>query len=267
MSGVMQGATIAGRFFTLLPRALTYVTAIGLIGEMVGLLRGRIVRERPTEVMRAVIAADIGMVGALVRDGSVDLTTINPQDNMTAFLYACRGGNVSIARLLYESAQPSPGDVQRALVLAANRGHQEMVTWLVSCCKAVLSLPDDSGKNALMSASEGGHCNIIRSCIDAGVSTTAVNKKNKNATALVYACANGHMDAVKLLVSVRMMEAQKGPEEKMVVVCEMGMAFARATLNRHTQIATWLTEYCDKNFAQEDQLLMTVWALRSPEQS
>ncbi|MCY3974400.1 MAG: ankyrin repeat domain-containing protein [Simkaniaceae bacterium] len=192
--------------------------------------------DNPTELMRAVIATDFGGVETLVKDGSVDLTSVNAKDGMTAFLYACRDGSEAIARLLYEAKKPSKADVQRALVLVAEKGYENMITWLITSCKANASLPDDSGKTALMSASGGGHCDVIRWLIGKGVPVDRANRKDKNATALAYACANGHTDAAQLLLAA--CTAQKHRPK-------MGGAFTRAARNGHVEAMQWLIGCCE----------------------
>ena len=192
-----------------------------------------------TELMRSVLEEDVSEVINLLDKRNADPAITNPQDDeMTSFLYACKGGYRTIALLLYEAHHPSEADMSRALMLAIENGHESVVIWLVASCKVTPSERNGRGENALMLASAKGYCGIVRFLLEEGVAVDEVNRKQDDATALVYACAKGHILVAQLLQT----RSQPGCRAK---------AFRYAARNGHTEIMEWLGDCYGFELLQE----------------
>ncbi|MCY3974319.1 MAG: ankyrin repeat domain-containing protein [Simkaniaceae bacterium] len=183
-----------------------------------------------TELMRTVLKGNLEQARELVANPLVDLMIANVnEDGMTAFLYACREGNLEIAKLLRTSGRTEQSDVSRALVLAIEQGHTEIGRWLIASCDADVSRPDDSGTTPLMLASAKGRGEIIPVLVEHGAQVDEINREDNNVTALAYACGNGHKEIARMLLT----EYQaKGT----------GKAFRRAVRNEQTEIVQWLID-------------------------
>ena len=93
---------------------------------------------------------------------------------------------------------------QTPLHVAAEKGFVDVVRVLVQRMGVDLDVPDDAGWTALHWASairreKGAEaCDIVKILLDAGAEVGAVTK-DKGDSALHFAAANGHLEAVKLL--------------------------------------------------------------------
>ena len=85
----------------------------------------------------------------------------------------------------------------RGLILAAGRGHIEIVKLLLENGADVNSRTKD-GDTALIVASKAGHTNVVKLLLERGAD---VNAKNRNGRmALMGATNQGHLNVVKLLL-------------------------------------------------------------------
>lgn len=90
-------------------------------------------------------------------------------------------------------------DVNKALLKAAESGNANEVQALVSQ-KADLETTDDSGKTPLIIASERGHIQVVAFLLKQGANVNAAATIN-DFTALMGAVNGEHVDAIKVLLS------------------------------------------------------------------
>ena len=251
LAGFVSGATIGtaiGNVVALLPRTsagtlvgtatgATCGTVMGILfksalGSSRGASRGSLARRESTSDPHAVDKGDSARRMIIEKDREGD-------DGPEAFLRACRDGNESDAQLLYEEANPSEAVVSEALMSAVTGGHERVVRWLITSCNAGVSLSDDSGRTPLMLASAEGQCGVIRILVGAGALINKVNPEDDYKTALVYACENGHTDAVRLLCDeyAEKKATTDGTETK---IEGMEMGFKCAARKGHVRVMQWL---------------------------
>ena len=153
----------------------------------------------------------------------------------TLFMLACKGGYVSIARLLIEKrvnindkslktgktalmeasckgygelvslllkmgANPNISDVNEktALHYSSMNGHYRVTNILVNS-NVNLNASDDEGVTPLMLASQRGHYEIVNLLLQNEASVSICNRKLQ--TAIEFACINGHKNVVELLLN------------------------------------------------------------------
>jgi ankyrin repeat protein len=86
-----------------------------------------------------------------------------------------------------------------ALHLASDKGHLNVVQWLVQSCQANLEVSTHCGRTALFWASMRGHVKIVQWLIQVAHANVEV-KDSDGATALYYASYRGHLPVVQCLL-------------------------------------------------------------------
>ena len=84
-----------------------------------------------------------------------------------------------------------------ALIIAASKGHKEIVQYLIKA-GANVNLSDHNGETALMDAASQGHKEIVQDLIKAGANVNLSN--NNGTTALRAAVLKGHKEIVQDLI-------------------------------------------------------------------
>jgi ankyrin repeat protein len=122
-------------------------------------------------------------------------------DRFTPLMRACNAGNLAAARVLcaaraiVEQGRRQSGN--QALMFASERGHLEVVRFLVLECNATVSQSAFKGRTALSEASYGGHADVVRFLVAEG---TASEDTCYGSTALGWAASKGHFEVVRTLL-------------------------------------------------------------------
>jgi ankyrin repeat protein len=93
---------------------------------------------------------------------------------------------------------------QTPLILAATKGHTEIVHLLCSTCPSSIGKQDIRGRDAIMEASRGGHdtsVQIILTFAPGGPSSLLENADVDGNTALHVASSNGHLLVLRTLLA------------------------------------------------------------------
>ena len=107
----------------------------------------------------------------------------------------CQANQASrVERLLQKPQHPSG----RALLLAADEGHLEVVRLLLEAGADKEAATIDGATTALIVAAGSGHLEVVRLLLEAGADKDAAT--TDGATALLYATHNGHLEVVRLLL-------------------------------------------------------------------
>ncbi len=143
------------------------------------------------------------------------------------------------------------------LLLAANQGHTDVVSWLV----ADLGVPVDSlggvgYMTALHAAAFGGHLEAMQVLLEAGASTAFVmpNGYEGGSPAMNHACAGGHLAAVQWLFDRGVPLYQPPPSDH---VRDRHAVFDAVTRD-HADVAVWVAQHCP---AQELDLQLAICSL------
>ena len=154
----------------------------------------------------------------------------------TALHYACKNGALDIVKMLILKGADIEAEEEGGLtplMMAATRRHCSVVEVLISseaspniknkkgctalhnACEngaldivkmlilkgAIIETEDRNGSTPLMMAARKGHHSVVKKLVSSGASLN-INKKNEEGhTALDYACENGDLDIVKVLIS------------------------------------------------------------------
>ena len=132
-----------------------------------------------------------------LKDVDVDHTDI---DGQTA-LHAAQRGHVDVVKKLVEAGagvRTMDTEGRTCLLLAAGRGHTEVVRYLVGLPGVEIDHTDDEDWTALHLAADMNHTDAMQVLIDAGADIE-VGSTSGNSP-LHWACSSGSLDAVKLLV-------------------------------------------------------------------
>jgi ankyrin repeat protein len=167
-------------------------------------VNGRDAQDR-TPVMAATYGRHASAVEALIRAGA----DVNQRDRMlnNPFLYAGAEGMLDILKLA-AAAGADPRLTNRyggtALIPAAERGHVEVVDWLLENTKVEVNHVNRLGWTALLEAivlSDGGprHQRIVASLIRHGADVNIPDREGR--TPLYHARSRGHTEIRALLES------------------------------------------------------------------
>jgi len=124
-------------------------------------------------------------------------------DGITALMTASVGGHLEAVKLLLENGADvtaTDKDGLTCLMNAAENGNVEVLKALVQHAddKSFLDTISSTGYNALTIASAHGHANVIEFLVEAGANVGAVDENG--VTALMYAAASNHVDAMRALL-------------------------------------------------------------------
>lgn len=155
-------------------------------------------------LIKAIKDGQIGIIGALIRDG-VDINEVHGIFHETPLMLAVQNNHIEIARiLLIFGANINARDAfhTTSLMMACKLGHLNMVRMLL-VEKANLNLIDRMDRNCLMMAAEKGHFHIVQELINAGANVNArgaILGGGFNLTLLMLAAEAGHSEVVQELI-------------------------------------------------------------------
>jgi len=152
-------------------------------------------QEGHVEILAALLAAGARVEGAKRSDGSTPL-----------WAASANGHTGAVSALLAAGAEVDPicqddpeDDATAAtpLWVASSGGHADMVSALLNACASIDWSARDDRWTPLMAASQPGHVEVLTVLLEAGA---AVNQTDHGGrTAMVFACAVGHLTCIKLL--------------------------------------------------------------------
>lgn len=150
--------------------------------------------------------------------------TVDLSKEYNPLIAVARKNNIEGAKLLLSSTYNNDKK-DKALIIAAEKGHIEMVEFLYQ------NGADINANNgaALMKASEKNHINIIKFLIEAGVDV-----KNQDSEALFRACYYGHYQAASILLNHGANPRGHNNDNKLIYLADK---------NNYKAIVTLLKEY------------------------
>ncbi|XP_046337772.2 ankyrin repeat domain-containing protein 17-like [Haliotis rufescens] len=156
------------------------------------------------EMTPVMLAADKGhkeVVELLVSKGA-DVSLLD-KGHGTLLHFACRGGNVEVVKFVLSLGMLSINSrgwkKMTPVMLAANKGHKEVVELLVSK-GADVSLLDKGHDTLLHLACKGGNVEVVKFVLSLGMQS--INSRGwKKMTPVMLAADKGHKEVVELLVS------------------------------------------------------------------
>lgn len=164
-----------------------------------------------TALMEASIQGHVKIVEYLIKEGAEVDGTAN--SGVTALWLASGEGKADVVKsLLKKHADPNNArsDHISALMTAAVGGHADVAKLLLDN-GADARYADGDGVTALMNAAENGNVEVLKLLIDSKSAKATSDGDNKGKyvdlvsksgfTALIIACAHGHTDAIKYLLT------------------------------------------------------------------
>ena len=156
-----------------------------------------------TAVMTACVGGHTDTIALLLENG-VDPAS-SDKDGTTALMHAAENGNVEIMRLLVEKAA-DPQFVHQVsasglspIVMASAHGKTDAVKYLLSAGSDANAFFGDSKVTALMYAAAGNHIDAMAALIDEGKADLEAHHSN-GGTALLEAATGGQEKAVQFLI-------------------------------------------------------------------
>jgi ankyrin repeat protein len=137
----------------------------------------------------------------LLMDSGADLTIVD-NNGFSALMLAIEDGNDEIATILLKA---NPEVINRvaadgtALILAAKKGHIDMVKALISV-GAKNDPIDKFGYTALMYAASRGHTEVVKELLKFKNNLINSTENMNNRTALILAADKGNLETVKVLI-------------------------------------------------------------------
>jgi serine/threonine-protein phosphatase 6 regulatory ankyrin repeat subunit B len=140
--------------------------------------------------------------------------TMTEHANMGPFLVAVEKGQLGEVKMMMPIIKLLKQDVftlmcQQGLIIASDRGHRDIVRYLLDCGVRDPVVPQD--KTSLMRASGAGHVDVVKDLLDAGFDIHA--KSSEGQTALQIAAQRKHRDVVAVLLA-RINELKKASSEQ-----------------------------------------------------
>ncbi len=151
------------------------------------------------------------MVSLLIEKGA----SVDAEDGAgrTALHYAAESGILSSGQLLLSKGSPrdaaSSKDQRTPAMLAAMKGHSEVLEAILDGSALDLNREDADGRTALMHAAAGGHAGCVRLLFQAGANVNY----GKTSTPLLEAVKGGHIDAADVLLEAGAAVEGRGPDE------------------------------------------------------
>uniref|UniRef100_A0A7S1WZ51 Uncharacterized protein n=1 Tax=Tetraselmis chuii TaxID=63592 RepID=A0A7S1WZ51_9CHLO len=155
-------------------------------------------------VHAATAAGHTHVVAYFIESG---VATVNEWSTYWSLLHiAAFGGHVSTVKWLLEhGADPRVRGIHGRMPLhrAAYNDHKGAVACITMLLDLGLDVnePDDSGWTALHQACEQGNCAVVRTLLDRGANLQEFDAYSDGDTPLILAAANGHVEAMRLLLS------------------------------------------------------------------
>jgi ankyrin repeat protein len=154
---------------------------------------------------RSPLPARLETVRLLLAAPGLDVDAREGREGCTPLMLACDKGDQDVVRKLLTSRninlEAKDDDGQTVLLRAAGKGYERMVRFLVSLTGIDLNPTDSDGSTALMYAAWAGHEEVVRFLVSLpGVDINATD--NRGASSLSYAASGGHEGIVRLLISL-----------------------------------------------------------------
>ena len=161
-------------------------------------------KQSQTHLFQAARKGTVSAVDLLLRRQGV-LVNSRTVEGYTPLAIAARHNSIGVAWLLLlrddvEVDLPDLESQKTPLIVAASRGHENMVKLLLDTGKVNTNHRDINGKTALMSAAEQGHTAVVKLLLDRGMGGVTLKDK-QGQTALFLAVDNAHEQVVELLLS------------------------------------------------------------------
>jgi serine/threonine-protein phosphatase 6 regulatory ankyrin repeat subunit B len=127
------------------------------------------------------------------------------KNGATPFIMACVAGCVDAVRMLYQHAGPqalqeTDNEGKTPLHFAADRGHGETVTFLISE-GAEANSKDNGGRTSLLWASHKGRTGVVQMLVQHMGKQAVQETDNNGVTALHLAAIGGHEETAAFLIS------------------------------------------------------------------
>jgi ankyrin repeat protein len=152
-------------------------------------------------VIEAAKTGDVAIINFLISKGAN--LEVCDSDGYSAFLYSCRRANLPLFTTLVNKGNVNAvaKDGNNALILACEFGFIDAVRVLVD--KNVdMKHKNGRGVTALVAAARKKHMNIVNLLLAKGADAESVIDADGK-TLLLYACGNGYVDTVKILLEKR----------------------------------------------------------------
>jgi ankyrin repeat protein len=183
-------------------------------------------KEGRTALHWAALCGNEEIVSFLLGQGA--MPSSRDKINTTPFMWACKVGCVSVARVLLQHMGPQAlQETDRrgmtALHWAACRGHGETVSFLISE-GAQANSRDNSGRTPLLWASHKGRTGVVQMLVQHMGKQAVQETDNSGVTALHFAANGGHEETAAFLISQGAQCSSRAAQEltPLMVACEKG---------------------------------------------
>jgi ankyrin repeat protein len=149
----------------------------------------------------AVCIGDERLVEALHKHGA-RLDAINPRNQINVLFIATYNNHVSLVSYLLQHTDVNQANNHGVtpLLIAAQKGHLEVVKYLVTQGQAAVNQATNDGATPLLIAAQKGHLEVVKYLVAQGKAD--VNQAYEDsATPLFVAAQEGHLEVVKYLVA------------------------------------------------------------------
>jgi ankyrin repeat protein len=155
-----------------------------------------------TPLQTAIKEEQLEIVRFLVTEHNV---SISDWFNGGAFLTACECGNKAIVKFLAtkrpESGRVDHGIFQKsALLLASEKGHTDVVLYLIKRCHVDVDAVDTYGSTPLHGACANGHTDVVKCLMDKGKANPNLQTFQTGDTPLHRAAVFGHTECVQVIL-------------------------------------------------------------------
>jgi hypothetical protein len=135
--------------------------------------------------------------------------------------------------------------------MSAQKGHLELVQWLLSAGGASITDRDHDGRGALICAAQHGHIKLVQWLLSAG-GASITERSNKGNSALLWAAFGGHIEVVHWLLSAGGASITERSNSG-------NSALQLATNRGHFACAQWLLEEGGAIIHETNTAGQTVW--------